>query len=145
MSTFERYQGNWFEQINNYDSMVTEGKKQQESGRILRYPVDWDDTVSIVSSPWILEVEGIKLYVRKEDNYPVFKRCLNQISRKKHQIEIPLPGEKFKEFEDFLGVSIILISNVLSQVCKAIAQRSFIFKRTRWSLLSYIYPRNALY
>lgn len=45
----------------------------------------------------ILEVEGLKLYVRKEDSYPVFKR----ISRKKHQIEIPLPGEKFKEFEDF--------------------------------------------
>lgn len=145
MSTFERYQGNWREQINNYDSMVTKGKKQQESGRILRYPVDWDDTVSIVSSPWILEVEGIKLYVRKEDSYPVFKRMLETDFKEKQQIEIPLPGEKFKEFEDFLGVSIILISNVLSQVCKAIAQRSFIFKRTRWSLLSYIYPRNALF
>lgn len=83
MSTFERYQGNWFEQINNYDSMVTEGKKQQESGRILRYPVDWDDTVSIVSSPWILEVEGIKLYVRKEDNYPVFKRMLESDFKEK--------------------------------------------------------------
>lgn len=79
----------------------------------------------------ILEVEGLKLYVRKEDNYPVFKRMLESDFKGKHQKEIPLPGEKFKEFEDFLGVSIILISNVLSQVCKAIAQRSFIFKRTR--------------
>lgn len=53
----------------------------------------------------ILEVEGIKLYVRKQvlaDNSPVFKRMLESDFKEKHQKEIPLPGKRIKDFEEFL-------------------------------------------
>lgn len=53
----------------------------------------------------ILEVEGIKLYVRKQvlaDNSPVFKRMLESDFKEKHQIEIPLPEKKCEDVEIFL-------------------------------------------
>lgn len=53
----------------------------------------------------ILEVEGIKLYVRKQvlaDNSPVFKRMLESDFKEKHQIEIPLPEKKCEDVELFL-------------------------------------------
>lgn len=131
--------------------MAAESKRlklMEESTRDTDPPSKYTPSTMFSSSDVTLVVEGFKLHVHKQlltDNSPVFKRMLESDFKGKHQKEIPLPGEKFKEFEDFLRVSIILISNVLSQVCKAIAQRRFIFKRARWSLLRYTYPRNALY
>lgn len=57
--------------------MVTEGKNNKsldESSDIQL--TEMTPSALFLPPDVILEVEGLKLYVRKEDNYPVFKRSI---------------------------------------------------------------------
>lgn len=57
--------------------MVTEGKNNKsldESSDIQL--TDITPSALFLPPDVILEVDGLKLYVRKEDNYPVFKRSI---------------------------------------------------------------------
>lgn len=88
--------------------MAAESKRlklMEESTRNIDPPSKYTPSTMFSPSDVILVVEGFKLHVHKQlltDNSPVFKRMLESDFKEKHQKEIPLPGKRIKDFEEFL-------------------------------------------
>lgn len=80
-------------------------KLMEESTRNIDPPSKFTPSTMFSPSDVTLVVEGFKLHIHKQlliDNSPVFKRMLESDFKEKHQKEIPLPGKRIKDFEEFL-------------------------------------------
>lgn len=88
--------------------MAAESKRpklMEESTENIDLPSKYTPSTLFSLSDVILVVEGFKLHVHKQvltEKSPVFKRMLKSDFKEKHQKEIPLPGKRIKDFEEFL-------------------------------------------